>query len=307
MNNTILAALSTTRSSQASPLPVRITVLGATLAALSVLSAATAMAQADPAQHTEAATLEMPEANATNLVLTAGGVLQTGNTEALLVNSGALFELVRGRHAFTANLTWVLGLGEGFQFSEPTAHNINGRARYDIFFTDDDAAFGAFVTRWDRFAGLAPRLQGQVGYLRNLIRETDEEGKIQHRFWGEVGYDLTGDFFDYDIIDEETGPPDPDNRPDTETIHSLRLFLGYQKVVNENLALRGFVEGLINVEDPGDSRINGEAAATVAIADNLQAELLFRVQVDTDPPGDGDNEAESVDTTTQLNLVYTLL
>lgn len=282
-------------------------IIGALSCAGHLLNLSTALAQpAAASQHTEAVSLEAPETDSTKLVLTAGGVLQTGNTEALLVNSGALFELVRGNHAFTANMTWVLGLSEGFELSEPTAHNINGRARYDIFFTDNDAAFAAFVLRWDRFAGLAPRLQGQIGYLRNLLQEVDAEGAVQHRLWGEVGYDITGDYFDYDLIDPNSMIPAED-RINSETIHSARLFVGYQKVVNENLSVRASAEGLINLEDPGDSRVNAEAAATVAVADNLQAELLFRVQIDTDPPGSGVNEAKPVDTTTQLNLVYTML
>lgn len=279
--------------------------LGLCLGLLSFRGSALAQPTAAP-QHTEAATLEAPEANSTSLVLTAGGVLQTGNTETLLLNSGAALEVIRGNHALTANLTWVLGLAEGFNFSEATAHNVNGRTRYDIFFTDDDAAFAAFVLRWDRFAGLAPRLQGQIGYLRNLLRELDDEGATQHRLWGEVGYDITGDFFDYDIIDPDNMIPAAD-RISSEAIHSARLFLGWQKVVNENLAVRASAEALINLEDPGDSRINGELGATLAVADNLQAELLFRVQADTDPPGSGDNEAKPVDTTTQVNLVYSLL
>jgi putative salt-induced outer membrane protein YdiY len=287
------------------------------LALLAGMSPAAAFAQAPDAaeQHVEAAREPEPIADEedvsdnseTKLVITAGGVLQTGNTEVLQLNAGALFELVRGRHAFMANANYVLGVGEGYDFDNPTAHNLNGKLRYDFYLTQMDAIFAAFVIRYDRFAGLAPRLQGQLGYMRNFFREQNDEGAVTHRFWGEIGGDITADFYDYSILAAMAMMPVDPTLPETDVIYSGRLFLGYLNELSDTAKFRTGLEALINLVDPGDSRINWESSLALSIAGNLQAELKFLMQVDTDPPGEGESEAAPVDTTTTLNLVYTLL
>ncbi len=288
--------------------------------ALTLWLAASASAQDAVEQHTETITDEAPpeDADETNLVLSAGGAFQTGNTDALLLNSGGLFELVRGMHSFELQFAYVLGLATGVTenemgeeeradfLSDTVAHNINARARYDLFFTPNDAAFGAFLVRWDRFAALAPRLQGQIGYLRNFLKEIEGEGddaKVVHRFWGEVGYDITGDFFDYDLVPPPDDPVEAMRRPENEAIHSARVLLGYRNRFTESFEVRASVEGLINLQRPEDSRINGTAAARASIDDALQLEVRLLVFADTEPP----EGTRPVDTTTTINLVYTLL
>ncbi|MEM9190224.1 MAG: DUF481 domain-containing protein [Myxococcota bacterium] len=151
-----------------------------------LLSASSAGAQDAVAQHTEGVAEAAPSEDKTALVVTAGGVLQTGNTESLQLNAGARFELVRGIHSLEAEVAYVLGLGEDFDFDDPTANNFNARARYDLFFTPNDAGFVAGRIREDRFAALAPRIQLQVGYLRNIFKlvPTEEDDTREHRLWG---------------------------------------------------------------------------------------------------------------------------
>lgn len=245
------------------------------------------------AQQGEEVRHDAPSEDVTSLVISAGGVHQAGNTRTLTVNAGADFQLIRGPHWFESNAAWIFS--EDFKTDATVAHNINARSRYDYFFTPLDGLWVLGKVRWDRFAALAPSLQGSAGYARNFVREQRDDGSLSHRFWGEVGYDITGNIYDYDLTGG-TGP-------DSEVLHSARLFVGWQRIMNEHLSLRASVEGLINIPDPSDSRINLDAGANLKVAENFQAGVVFRMLVDTEPQGD----ARSVDTITQLNLVYTML
>lgn len=254
-----------------------------------------------------------PEEDVTNLSLTAGALLTAGNTQSLQLNAGAHFELIRGSFGFLADVAYVVGLG-GDEFGSETANNLNARIRGDYFITPNDAIFLAAALRRDTFAALDPRIQIQVGYLHNFINEED------HRLWGEAGYDLTLDFYNYDTVDLTTPAPIPDTRLNDDVIHSLRLFVGYHNGLGESLDYRMGLEGLIpvyssnggNIGD-GAFRLNWDNTLAASIAGNLQAEFKFGLYYNSCPPGFaandvcGPTETEAVDIVTSLNLVYTLL
>ena len=106
--------------------------------------------------------------------------------------------------------------------SEETVKNLNAKLRYDYYLTLMDALFVAIVLRWDEFAGLDLRVQGQLGYLRNFLR------KDGHRFWGEVGYDLTVDNegmpvnFTMKLVRGATLSELIDNPPSSDAPHSAQ-------------------------------------------------------------------------------------
>lgn len=267
-------------------------VLGVTLA-----FASTAAAQPEAAeQHVEAAEEAVPDEDLTSWQLSLGGVLQTGNTRAYTLTGGSLLEIVRGRHGFAAEAQGNYGAAvvEDSEDYAQTAQNVRLRLRYDFFLTRLDALFLATQLRHDPFAGLDYRYQAQTGYARYFIREE------KHRFWGEIGYDLTYDNYD----------PDPLLDPDTmrvldgsEVLHSARLFVGYHNAVSDNLEVRTGLEGLANVQDASDVRINWDNALRAKMADRLQLEVKFLLQFDNEPvPGN-----ESLDTTTQLNVIYNVI
>jgi len=269
--------------------------LAMTFAALcAAMAPSAALAQA----HSEAVAEEAPSEDETTWALSAGGLLNTGNTESWQATAGTNLHLVRGSHAFTLESAFNYGranvAGDARGYVD-TSRNLNARARYDYFFTENDAAFVALGYRWDTFAGLDARVQAQVGYLRNLVKND------AHRFWGELGYDLTFDNLDPDPL------PDPATPgaflPGTATTHSARLFLGYTATLNEHVQVALGLESLLNVQDPQDLRLNGDAALRASIAGNLQLETKFTMHFDNQPvPG-----KETLDTTTQLSLIYSLL
>jgi putative salt-induced outer membrane protein YdiY len=269
----------------------------ALVAALLVAVAPTAaFAQDAVEQLTEEITDEGFSEDATNWNVTAGAVLSTGNTESLQLNAGTNLEIIRGSHGFTAEGQYILGLsGEGF--GETTAEQLRARARYDFYFTRNDAVFVAAAIRRDEFAGLDPRLQGQIGYLRNFYK--NEDGT--HRFWGEIGYDLTFDTFDYGRLNID--PMMLPGLPEDQVVHAARLFVGYDNHIDENLTYKTGVEALFNVEDFEDFRLNWDNALRTKVGGNLQAELKFTLALDTQPV----EGAERLDTITTLNLIYTLM
>lgn len=283
------------------------------LACVSALVFAPSLGQAQEAaeQHTESAPAEFPEERLVLWTISAGAVLNTGNTESLQFNGGTDFRLVDGRHGLTAQASWVAGLaGEGYE--DQTANDLRGKLRYDFFLTPLDALFAAVAARRDRFAGLNPRFQAQLGYLRYFLREAEDV----HRLWGEIGYDLTYDRFDYTILDRDDPMP-PAGRPDSLVAHSARLFLGYDNHINPGLTFLTGLEVLINV-DPGtilvepdgtertgleDVRVNWDSALRFHLVERLQGEIKFTLAFDNVPAVG----AKKLDTTTTINVIYTLV
>ena len=261
---------------------------------------------AEPA-FTETATDAAPEEDRTMLAISGGGIFQTGNTELLQFTAGSRFELVRDIHSFLATIDWVLALGQGYSLDTPSAHNLNARARYDIFITPMDAIFAAAVLRQDVFAGLSPRVQGQVGYLRNIFKETTTEEDVTRiqRLWVEVGFDATYENYDYETLDRINGTaaPVPDLRLEDDFIPAARVFAGYSNDLNENVSFVTGLEALLSLTDADDFRLNWESALIAQLMGNLSAEIKFRLYLDTLPAAG----ARKLDTITNFNLVYTLL
>lgn len=269
-----------------------------------------ASALAQPAaieQHTEAVVADEFQEDVTTLNASLGGQLNTGNTEAWQLNSGSAFVLVRGRHGLALNMDFSYGRanvaddlgpdGEPVDELVDTVRALRTKGRYDFFVTPMDAIFAASAYRWDTFAGLDARLQGQLGYMRNLFKETD------HRFWAELGYDLTYDNYDPDPLLADPMDPMSAVLEGDEIVHSVRGFLGYDNKLNASLTFLTGLEGLFNVEETKDIRVNWDNALRSAIAESFQLEVKFSLQLDTEPvPG-----AEKVDTATTLTLIYTLI
>jgi len=278
------------------PAPRRIVPVALTLG---LLCATRAHAQPEELKpHTEEVKAELFQDDVTTLTANLGAAFNTGNTEAWQLNTGSDFALVRGRHGLGISMAFAYGRAnvkdDMTDSLVDTVRNLKTRARYDFFLTPMDALFLAAVYRWDTFAGLDTRASGQVGYMRNFFKEE------KHRFWGELGYDLTYDNYDPDpLIDEDTMQV----LPGDDVIHSARVFAGYDNQINQQVTFLTGLEALINVEDTKDVRLAWDNALRSSIGSGFQVELKFSLGVDTQPvPG-----TKKVDTTTLVTLLYTLL
>lgn len=292
-----------------------LSILFALLAVLAVPTIAAAQPAA-AAQHTEAVAAPPAEdADDEVFTISLGGTLNYGNSRALQVAAATHFQLHRDQHLFTLDLSGTFGAAATRdattrEFSDlgENSRNIIGRLRYDFFLDPDDALFASVGGRHDPFAGLDFRFQGQAGYLRRFFREGEGDS---HRAWGEVGFDVTVDDrfptpLPNPIADPATcdmaGMP-PCTLANIDDQYSARLFLGYDNHMNEQWQFLTGLEALFDVVHGENVRLNWVSDFRVRIDGNLQAGLRFSLFFDNLPvPGN-----DPVDTTTVLNLLYTLL
>jgi hypothetical protein len=261
-------------------------------------------------QHTEAVGAAEADDDI-RLLLTAGASGTYGNARNIAFNLAANFQLRQGQHAFLAEASWLYGLAatrdpaapmpNAFGPAQENTNNFNARLRYDFFITPEDAVFAVVKLRYDPFARLEPRFQGQVGYMRNLLREEN------HRAWIEAGYDVTYDNFG-EVLDLGGGTLSNDR-----TLHSLRLFFGYDNHINEVLTYATGFEALMRFDRPEHWRFEWTNQFRSKIEEWLQISLDIIGRFDALPPGQvqaWDEEAnqptQMFDLTGTLNLVGTI-
>lgn len=294
------------------------------IALVACLAPSTVLAQATSAAQFTDAAAAAPAADSDDTVwqVQLGGTLNYGNARSFQLSVNNHFLIRRDIHMFTLDLTFLYGIASlrdaGTQQFGPwntNAQNLTGLIRYDIFLDPDDGLFATVRGRNDPFAGLDFRFQGQLGYMRNLLREHED----QHRLWVEIGADVT-----YDdrypnplcgaggmgvTVDPATCTGTDGHSyllPGDELQPSARLYVGYDNHMNSDWTYRTGVEGLIDLRgEPHwrNVRINWSNAFTLTIATNLGVSLTFNFMWDGEPvPG-----REEIDTQTILGLTYTLL
>jgi putative salt-induced outer membrane protein YdiY len=244
-----------------------------------------------------------PEAkNATELAINGGGLLASGNSSLLAVTGGLNHRLRREANQFTlvaaANYSRS-AVGD----ARPTAtvENVQGRTRYDRFFTERVTGFLGVQARRDRFAGLDLRLQIDPGvgyYFVNFANRVS---------WFEVGYDYL-----YDVRREDArfqkdaaGKTDPTQpRLDkTQGVHSARVFVGHRHKLNDGVTIAGGIEFLQGISDGDTRRVNGDLIVSSKFTASFSLATSFLVRYDSKPlPG-----KQNLDTITSVNLVYSLL
>ncbi|MEM7449740.1 MAG: DUF481 domain-containing protein [Myxococcota bacterium] len=254
------------------------------------MSVTTAVAEG---AHDEAISDEAPESDETSLSVGAGANLNTGNTQSWTANVGTEGRIARDMHELSVLWNFNYGradvAGDNEDGFVDTVRNSVSRIRYDIYFTAMDASVVGLVHRWDTFAGLDTRLSVQGGYLRNFLK------RDKLRLWAESGYDFTYD--DFTAVGDEV------LQVESQNVHSARLYFGYDNALNAAVQLSLGVEGLLNVEDLEDLRVNGNAAVRSSISEIFQLEVKFSLLFDNVPV----EGAESLDTTTVLSLICNLL
>jgi hypothetical protein len=236
-----------------------------------------------------------------------GATANGGNTKSYAGNLGGRFGLLRGTHQLMVEALGSAGAARQGKLTdvELTSFNIIARARYDLFLSQLDSVFVAIAPRHDPFAGLDLRLQNQIGYSRNLYYPSDA-----HRFWTEVGYDLT-----YDNIGPLEGSAAPtatpttnastkkcSNTDDTCLVHSARLFFGYTNRLSPTANLSLGVENLFDFVDPNNLRVNGLVELTSSITQTFKLGVQSRVLYDRVPVT---KEASKYDILAVAQLVYT--
>ena len=284
-------------------------------------------ASAQEHQFSEKATDEAPDEDKVAFAVAAGGLFSGGNTRSWTLNVGSSFSWISGPHAFGAAGSFAYGraslieqLPDGTFARRPwddTTRNALLGLRYDYFLTKMDAVFVAAKWRWDTFAGLDTRLQGQIGYLRNLFK-TDKQ-----RFWLEIGYDITYDNYDPDpflnnalsemdmmtFMCADPNAADPHCYDDEDVVHAARIYVGYTNDLYENIQFAWGTEVLLNLENFEDVRVNLDLALRASLVERLQVEMKYRMLFDNVPvpPAPGLGPRAKADHQFSINLVYNIL
>jgi hypothetical protein len=236
---------------------------------------------------------ETPKEDVLSMNLSAGGAFAFGNTRAYQLAAGGDFRWVGRPHSVSANVLYLVGGAKPPQGDEvvTTTENLNGRAKYEIFLSLLDSLYAAAGVRYDRFAGMRPRVNGQVGYGHYFVSEE----KV--RFWGEIGYDLM--FTHYRQIPGATM-----RFEDDEVVHSARLFVGLEHQLHDFLTYVGGLEGFLNVEEPGASRFVFDSAIRSTLSNSFKLELKARFLYEARPVVPN---AEKLDTALILSLLYSVI
>jgi hypothetical protein len=261
-----------------------------------------AAAQAEP--KFEFAKTEAPKPNAPPVEwkaqAKAGGLLAGGNSRMATATFGVTASRKAGANkvSLDGNLAYgksaplradpdpnMPGTLDGFSHPWVTAtNNWLARARYDRFFTANNAGYASAQSGADFVAGKAFFGGGQIGYSRQLLK-TDMNLLV-----AEIGYD-----FSY----ENYVQPPNGKTVDPVAIHSARLFAGetlklstatgitasveaFLNLNNESKALN-HVDGSTGVDAFKDTRIIGKAALTTTLLGSLSIAFGLTVRYDQNP------------------------
>ena len=235
--------------------------------------------------------------DATEVSISGGGLVASGNSKQVAFTGSATLRLKRSEHQFSAAAAGNFARAATKQ--EPglttTVANQQGRLRYDYFLSERWSLFLQTSGRRDRFQGLAFRLNVDPGVAHYFVQDKGL------RLWVELGYDYQYDVRLSETIEAASAAGDPISR--TNSIHSARAFAGYESKVNKAVTFSTGLEYLQSVEQSNGYRLNWESAVTSSLAGNFSTATTFSVRYDNDPlPG-----IEKLDLLTAFNLVYTLL
>jgi putative salt-induced outer membrane protein YdiY len=228
------------------------------------------------------------------LKLSAGGMLTSGNSRSMALTGSGHLRLRRLENQYSADLAGNYGRAAAGpdEAMQTSVENLQGRIRYDRFLTDHWSVFVAQTARKDRFQGLDLRLSFDPGVAYYVF---DVE---KHRLWAELGYD-----FQYDIRDSAALSAAMEPLSKTEARHSARAFAGYENNLNEALRFTTGLEYLQAVKHSENWRLSWDVGLSSSISTAFSLATTFSVRYDNNPlPG-----VENTDTVTALNLVYTLL
>jgi putative salt-induced outer membrane protein YdiY len=248
------------------------------------------------------------ETDATELLISAGGLLSTGNARALALTSLARFRLRRKIHEFRSDMAgnYSQAAIDRDADLEPTVGNVQGRVRYDVFFAKRWSAFGMVTARHDPFQGLRLRLNVDPGVAFYALT------KKNHRLWFETGYDYQFDVRTRDAIIAKDDAGNPLRDADGNTIqveddvlhgHAVRLFGGYSNHLSEQVTFDTGLEYLQSVLVARRWRLNWDVALTTALGKRFAFATTFTMRIDNDPLPD----IRKVDTITAFNLVVNLI
>lgn len=257
-------------------------------------------------QFAEAAGQAEESDDATELDVATGGLFSTGNARSVAVTGTGNFRIRRGIHQGGAAVAGNFGRAAVADDWENTVGNIQGLARYDVFFHKRWSAFLLATARHDPFQGLDFRLNVDPGVSFYALT------KPKHRLWFELGYDLQFDLRDERAIIEQDADGNPVLDGDGNTIqiedeqllnHAVRLYAGYSNRLDDRITLDTGLEYLQSVIRAPRFRLNYNTALSTQIKERFSLAATFTLRYENEPLP----EVQKLDTVTAINLVYRFL
>lgn len=233
----------------------------------------------------------------------AGGLFSSGNARTIALTSGGKFRYRADEHQLTVAASANFArAGKSGEKVDTTVENYQGLLRYDYFFTDHIALFLQSSARRDRFQGLDLRLNVDPGAAYYVVNTKTQQLRA------EAGYD-----FQHDIRRDASrrvvsnplpdGTPVPDQFVDkTNSLHNLRLFMGYDNKLYKEVGFLTSFEYLQNVSDAGTYRFIFDIGLKSNIGANLAIATTYTMRFENKPLP----SVEKADSIASVNLVYTL-
>ncbi len=212
-----------------------------------------------------------PAIDSTNVGISAGGQYAAGNSQLGAATASGKFDIRRGNNAFGASILGnysrafvtppamatapgapaVAGVPGSWQTA---TENLQGKLRYDRYFNDNISIFLQLTGTHDAFQGITFRFNADPGAKFLAINTAAT------KLWGEVGYDFQYDQ-NYVAADgiEQAGSGGTLLNPQGfayviksgDTIHSTRLFAGFQEAFNKDVTLSLGIEYLQGIGGSG--------------------------------------------------------
>lgn len=240
----------------------------------------------------------------TEFSMSAGGILSTGNAQAAAATAAANFRLRRNIHQATVIGAGNYGAAAATEDEwEQTVGNVQGRARYDVFFAKRWSAFLMATARHDPFQGLDMRMNVDPGVAFYALPGP------KNRLWFELGYDLQVDLRTEEAIVAKDANEQPilDMNGDTIQIedpvfinHAIRAYAGYANRMSDKVTFDTGFEYLQSVIDLKVFRFIWDVALTAQIAERFAVSTTFTLRYENQPLPD----VKKLDTITAVNLVY---
>jgi putative salt-induced outer membrane protein len=235
--------------------------------------------------------------DATELVISAGGLASAGNSRSLAATSAGKFRLRRGSDQLGAGLSAnyaesAIEKGQGLQ---TTVENFQGKLRYDRFLAGSFAAFGALSARHDRFQDLDLRINLDPGVSYYFIDQAEQQ------LWLEAGYDFQHDVRSAEAIANASA--DGCFLEKTNDRHSVRAFVGYASELSDSVSVASGLEYLQGLDSATNYRFNWDGGLNSAIGKRFSIATAVSVRYDHNPI----RNVEKTDVVTSISLVYHLL
>lgn len=196
----------------------------------------------------------------------------------------------------------------GFTNWNENSVNLQWRLRYDHYFDTQNSIYVAHVGRFDRFAGIVPRLSLQLAWEHILLHEDNHSFKLG------LGVDGTFDLYTDSVRDQiENQVAMGATLPPTWTTQNrfmpqVLLRAVYVNHLTSELQWDSTFEAFWDVVDYPHLRFNWVNRFASRISNVLQLRLDITGRFDSRPPGQQEpwNEVSDAQTATMFELVTTL-